>query len=131
MKGYYINIEEETVNNSNFRKVLYTGNYTQLVLMALKPNEEIGMEVHGNDQFFRFEAGHGKVVVDGTEYEVADGHVVVVPAGAEHNVVNTSSEEDLKLYTLYSPPHHKDGTVHETKENAEANEEEFDGNTSE
>ncbi len=132
MKGFYANIEVDTVENTNFRKVLYTGEHSQLVLMSLLPGEDIGAEVHTeNDQFFRFEAGQGKVVIDGNEYEVADGSAIVVPAGAEHNVINTSNTESLKLYTIYSPAHHKDGIVRATKEEAEANEEDFDGVTTE
>lgn len=132
MKGFCENIENMTVENENFRKVLYTGEHSQLVLMALQAGEEIGMEVHtDNDQFFRFEEGEGKVIIDGNEYAVADGFAVVVPAGAEHNVINTSSAKELKLYTIYSPAHHKDGIVRATKEEAEENEEEFDGETTE
>ncbi|MDD5721153.1 MAG: cupin domain-containing protein [Candidatus Pacebacteria bacterium] len=132
MKGYNANIEKETIENTNFRKVLYTAKHCQLVLMSLKPNEEIGMEVHtDNDQFFRFEKGMGKVFIDGNEYDVMDGSVIIVPAGAEHNVVNTSSTEDLKLYTIYSPAHHKDGIVRATKIEAEKDGPEFDGITTE
>ena len=132
MKGYFANIEKDTLENGNFRKVLYTSKHSQLVLMSLKPKEEIGMEVHkDNDQFFRFEKGLGKCFIDGNEYELSDGVAVVVPAGAEHNIINTSDTEDLKLYTIYSPAHHKDGIVRVTKEEAEANEAEFDGVTSE
>jgi mannose-6-phosphate isomerase-like protein (cupin superfamily) len=132
MKGFSINIEEATLKNSNYRKVLYTSKHSQLVLMSLKPKEEIGMEVHEeNDQFFRFETGQGKCIIDGNEYEVKDGFAVIVPAGAQHNVINTSETEDLKLYTIYSPAHHKDGIVRITKEEAEANEAEFDGVTTE
>ena len=132
MKGFKDNIEKMTLENSNFRKVLYSGPHSQLVLMSLKPNEEIGMEVHNeNDQFFRFEAGQGKVIIDGNEYDVKDGDAVIVPFGAEHNVINASSTEDLKLYTIYSPAHHKDGIVRATKEEAMASEEEFDGQTTE
>jgi len=132
MKGYVTNIEKATKENENFRKVLYTGRHSQLVLMSLKPGEEIGMEVHpDNDQFFRFEKGAGKVIIDGNEYQVSDGSAVVVPAGAQHNVVNTSDSEGLNLYTLYSPAHHKDGIVRATKKEAEENEAEFDGTTSE
>jgi mannose-6-phosphate isomerase-like protein (cupin superfamily) len=131
-KGFHSNIEKDTLENNNFRKVLYTGKHSQLVLMSLAPKEEIGMEVHEeNDQFFRFEKGMGKVIIDGNEYEVSDGSAVVVPSGAEHNVVNVSDSEDLKLYTIYSPAHHKDGIVRETKEEAMANEAEFDGTTTE
>ncbi len=130
MKGFNANIEKETLENENFRKVLYTSKHSQLVLMSLVPNEEIGMEVHkDNDQFFRFEKGSGKVIIDGNEYKAGDGSAIVVPAGAEHNVINTSGLESLKLYTIYSPAHHKDGIVRKTKEEAEANEAEFDGKT--
>ena len=132
MKGFVVNIEKETLENGNFRRVLYTAKHSQLVLMSLKPGEEIGMEVPpDNDQFFRFEKGRGKCVIDGHEYEVSDGMAVVVPAGAEHNVINVSEAEDLKLYTIYSPAHHKDGIVRQTKQEATANEAEFDGVTTE
>lgn len=132
MKGFSANIEKETIENHNFRKVLYTGKNSQLVLMSLKPGEEIGMETHEkNDQFFRCEEGEGKCVIDGNEYELEDGSAIVVPAGAEHNIINTSQDEDLKLYTIYSPPHHKDGIVKATKKEAEENEEEFDGKATE
>ena len=132
MKGFNANIEKLTLESSNFRQVLYTGKHSQLVLMSLKPKEEIGMEIHpDNDQFFRFEKGTGKCVIDGNEYEVSDGSAIVVPAGAEHNVINVSDFEDLKLYTIYSPAHHKDGIVRATKEEAQANEAEFDGQTTE
>lgn len=131
-KGFCKNIEKDTLENENFRKVLYTGKHSQLVLMKLAPNEEIGMEVHEeNDQFFRFEKGTGKVVIDGNEYEVSDGFAVVVPAGSQHNVVNTSGTDTLKLYTIYSPAHHKDGVVRATKAEAEADGPEFDGTTTE
>ena len=120
MKGYIINIEKETLENENFRKVLYTGKHTQLVLMSLKPKEEIGLEIHhDNDQFLRFEQGHGKCIIDDNEYLVEDGFAVIVPAGAKHNIVNLSEIEDLRLYTIYSPPHHKDGIVRATKKEAE------------
>jgi mannose-6-phosphate isomerase-like protein (cupin superfamily) len=132
MKGVCSNIEKETLENENFRKVLYTGKHSQLVLMSLKPNEEIGMETHEeNDQFFRFEKGEGKCIIDGNEYELRDGVAIVVPAGAQHNIINTSSTEDLKLYTIYSPAHHKDGVVRATKEEANADGPEFDGVTTE
>lgn len=120
MQGYHANIEEETLNNTNFRKVLYTAAHCQLVLMSLLPGEEIGMEVHpDNDQFFRFEKGQGKVIINGEETVVGDGWTAIVPAGAQHNVINTGAE-DLKLYTIYSPAHHPDGTIHKTKAEAEA-----------
>jgi mannose-6-phosphate isomerase-like protein (cupin superfamily) len=132
MKGFCINIETATLENGNFRKVLYTSKHSQLVLMSLKPGEDIGMEVHEeNDQFFRFEKGQGKCIIDGNEYELTDGVAVVVPAGAQHNIINTSKTEGLKLYTIYSPAHHKDRIVRATKEEAEANEAEFDGVTTE
>lgn len=132
MKGYKANIEKLTEENNNFRKVLYTGKHCQLVLMNLKPGEEIGLETHtGNDQFFRFESGNGQVTIDGNVYEVGGGDAVIVPQGAEHNVVNVSDAEELKMYTIYSPAHHKDGIVRETKEDAVANEAEFDGQTTE
>ncbi|OGJ42725.1 cupin [Candidatus Peregrinibacteria bacterium RIFCSPLOWO2_01_FULL_39_12] len=132
MKGHVSNIEKGTLENGNFRKILYTSKHSQLVLMSLKPGEEIGMEVHNeNDQFFRFEKGHGKCIIDGNEYAVTDGFAVVVPAGASHNVINTSGSEDLKLYTIYSPAHHKDAIVRATKKEASENEAEFDGVTTE
>ncbi|NTW89809.1 MAG: cupin domain-containing protein [Candidatus Moranbacteria bacterium] len=132
MKGYHAMIEQATLENSDFRKVLYTGKNSQLVLMSLRPKEEIGAEVHPeNDQFFRFEKGEGKCVIDENEYELRDGVAIVVPAGARHNIINTSETEDLKMYTIYSPPHHKDGIVRATKETAENNEAEFDGLTTE
>jgi len=121
-----------TTENTNFRKVLYTGEHMQLVLMSLPVGGEIGMEVHNeNDQFFRFEAGQGKVIINGNEYDISDGDVIVVPSGAEHNVINVSESEDLKLYTIYSPAHHKDGIVRATREEAMANEADFDGVTTE
>ena len=132
MKGFTTNIEKDTLENENFRKVLYTSKHSQLVLMSLKPNEDIGMEVHlENDQFFRFEEGQGKCIIDGNEYEVGDGIAVVVPAGANHNIINTSDKEELKMYTIYSPAHHKAGIIRATKEEAEAREAEFDGVTTE
>jgi len=132
MKGYVTNIEKATIDNNNFRKVLYSAPHSQLVLMSLRPNEEIGMEVHqDNDQFFRIEKGQGKCIIDGNEYEITDGSAVVVPAGSQHNVINVSGSEELRLYTIYSPAHHKDGIVRATKEEAAANEAEFDGKTTE
>lgn len=131
-KGFVQNIEKLTEENSNFRKVIYTAKHSQLVLMSLKPSEEIGMETHpDNDQFFRVETGEGKAIIDGNEQEFLSGFCVVIPAGSQHNIINTSVTEKLKLYTIYSPPHHKDGTIHETKEIATLSEEEFDGVTSE
>ena len=132
MKGFKSNIEKDTLKNKNFRKVLYSASHCQLVLMSLKPKEEIGLETHKkNDQFFRFEAGRGRVEIDGNKYTVKDGDAVIIPAGAKHNVINTSATEELKMYTIYSPPHHKDGIVRKTKEEAEANDQEFDGKTTE
>ena len=132
MKGFRSDIERSTLENENFRKVLYTGKHSQLVLMCLKPKEEIGMEVHpDNDQFFRFEKGTGKCIIDGNEYRVGDGSAIVVPAGANHNIINVSETDSLKLYTIYSPAHHKDGIVRASKEEAEAQEAEFDGVTTE
>lgn len=119
MKGYVDNIEDQTLDNDNFRKVLFTGKHLQLVVMSLKPGEDIGEEVHPDvDQFFRIDAGEGKVVIDGVESKISDGFAVVVPAGAKHNVINTSETEVLKLYTIYAPPNHPDGTVHKTHEEA-------------
>lgn len=130
-KGYIGNIEEETLANENFRKVLYTSNYSQLVVMSIKSGEEIGEEVHGLDQFIRFEKGKGQVLLDGVVHEVEDDFAVVIPAGTLHNVLNTG-EEVMKLYTVYSPPEHKDGVVHTDKATAEADgEDHFDGNTTE
>jgi len=132
MKGFNTNIEKDTLANDNFRKVLYTGKHSQLVLMSLKPSEEIGMEVHEeNDQFFRFEKGVGKCIIDQNEYDLSDGSVIIVPAGAEHNIINSSDSDELKLYTIYSPAHHQDGVIRKTKEEAEADSPEFDGKTSE
>lgn len=132
MKGFHVNIERETLENDDFRRVLYTAKHSQLVLMSLKPKEEIGMEVHKeNDQFFRFETGTGMCIIDGNEYAVGDGSVIVVPAGAEHNVINVSEAEPLKLYTIYSPAHHRDGVIRATKAEAEADGPEFDGVTTE
>lgn len=129
-KGIKHDIEKETVENKDFRKVLYTGEHIQLVLMTLKPGEDIGMEVHDVDQFFRFEKGTGKVIINDTEYNVKDGDSVIIPAGSEHNVINTGSGT-LNMYTLYAPPHHEVGTEHTTKEEAEMADEEWQGKTSE
>jgi mannose-6-phosphate isomerase-like protein (cupin superfamily) len=119
MKPFVKNIEQETLDNNNFRKVLYTSIYGQVVVMSLLPNEDIGMEIHEDtDQFFRVDSGEGKVIVDGEEFLISDGFAVVVPAGSQHNVLNTSADKPLKLYTIYMPPHHKDGTIHQTKEEA-------------
>lgn len=132
MKGFKSNIERDTMENYNFRKVLYSGKHLQLVLMSLKAGEEIGEEIHhDNDQFFRFESGTGKCVIDGHEYDVKSGDVIIIPAGARHNIMNTDSIAELKMYTIYAPPHHKDGIIRATKEEAENNEAEFDGKTTE
>lgn len=133
MKGFCSNIEKDTSDNDNFRKVLYTAKHSQLVLMSLKPLEEIGLEVHtDNDQFFRFEKGQGKVIIDGNEYVVKNGSAVIVPAGSQHNVINTSKTKELKLYTIYSPAHHIDGVIHKTKQDAIADTaDEFAGKTTE
>lgn len=132
LKGYIINLEKETRKNADFRRVLYTGKHSQLVLMSLKPGEEIGEETHEDvDQFFRFEEGNGNVVIDGVEHRVNDGCGVIVPAGTKHNVVNVSISLNLKLYTIYSPPEHQDGIVRHTKRDAIASEEHFDGRTTE
>lgn len=130
--GYVANIDELTTSNNFFRKVLYTSKHSQLVVMSLKPMEEIGLETHTeNDQFFRVEAGEGKAIIDGVEYVFSTGFCIIIPAGSEHNIINTSATEYLKLYTIYSPAHHKDKTIHETKQDAVASDEEFDGVTTE
>lgn len=132
MKGFKDNIEKLTLENTNFREVLYSAPHCQLVLMSLLPKQDIGLEIHEeNDQFFRFESGVGQVVMDGNEYDVKDGDAVIVPAGSEHNVINTGDTELLKLYTIYSPAHHKDQIIRATKEEAIADEAEFDGVTTE
>ncbi|MCL4403773.1 cupin domain-containing protein [Patescibacteria group bacterium] len=131
MKGFIVNIEKATEENGKFRQVLYTARYSQLVVMSIPPQGEIGEEVHGLDQFLRIESGEGKTVLNGVETPISAGFAIVVPAGTRHNFVNTSATEDLKLYTVYAPPNHKDGTVHETKAAADANEEHFDGQTTE
>jgi len=132
MKGYVVGLEKETRKNRDFRRVLYTGKHSQLVLMSIRPGEEIGEETHDDvDQFFRFEGGEGTVIIDGVEHPVRDGDGTIVPAGARHNVVNTSKNSDLKLYTIYSPPEHQDGVVRRTKAEAMASEEHFDGRTTE
>ena len=119
-KGFVANIEKETLDNKNFRKVLYTSKHGQVVVMSVPPMVELGMEVHEtSDQFFRFESGEGKIIIDGEEAKISDGFAAVVPAGSQHNVINTSNKKPLKLYTIYMPPHHKDGVIHKTKEDAE------------
>lgn len=134
MRGYVTNIEQDTLQSDAFRAVLYTSNYMQLVVMSIPAKEEIGMEVHGQDQFIRVEEGTGMAILNGVEHPIEDGVAVVVPAGTNHNIINTGNEP-LKLYTIYAPPHHKDGVVHQTKADAERDEaahaEEFLGDTTE
>ena len=131
MSGYSTDIERDTLDNDNFRKVLFTAPHLQLVVMALKPGEEIGLETHEHgDQFFRVEAGNGEAILNGETHKLQDGSIVVIPSGVEHNIVNTG-EKPLKLYTIYAPPHHLDGTVHATKEVADQDDEHFDGKISE
>ena len=130
MASYVIDIEGKTLANENFREVLFTASHSQLVIMSLLPEEEIGREVHTVDQFLRIEQGEGKAILDGQEYEIKDGSAIVVPAGASHNIINTG-DIPMKFYTVYSPPNHRDGVVHATKVGAEADEEQFDGKTTE
>ena len=130
MKGFVQNIEDSAVKNDMFRQVLYTAKNCQLVVMALKPKEEIGMEIHPLDQFFRVEEGTGEAVLDGVRTAISAGFAVLVPAGANHNIINTGGVP-LKLYTLYAPPNHRDGVVHRTRDEAEADNEHFDGKTTE
>ncbi len=130
MKGYIGDIEQVSLDNVNFRRVLYTGKHLQLVVMSIPPGSEIGAEVHHLDQFLRCEAGEGTAVLDGVEHAITDGFAILVPAGAMHNIINTG-HNDLKLYTLYGPPNHRDGVVHSTREEAENDDEEFDGKTTE
>jgi mannose-6-phosphate isomerase-like protein (cupin superfamily) len=130
MKGFVQNIEDITVENDAFRRVLYTAKNCQLVVMALKPKEQIGMEIHSLDQFFRVEEGTGEAILDGVRTAISAGFAVLVPAGANHNIINTGSVP-LKLYTLYAPPNHRDGVVHRTRDEAEADNEHFDGKTTE
>jgi len=131
MNGYIINIEKAAEENENFRKVLYTAKNSQLVLMSLKPGEEIGEEIHNLDQFIRCEAGKGKTVLNDIEYAIEDGFAVVIPAGVKHNIINALESGEMKLYTLYSPPNHRDGVIHKTKVEAEVDDEHFDGKTTE
>jgi mannose-6-phosphate isomerase-like protein (cupin superfamily) len=132
VKGFKTALEKETGVNTDFRKVLYTSNHLQLVLMSLEVGEEIGEEIHlENDQFFRFESGIGRCCVNETEYFVKDGDVLIVPAGAKHNISNASSTDQLKLYTIYAPPHHKDGVIRHLKQEAVIKETLFDGETTE
>ena len=130
MKGFVKNIEALSVANSNFRQVLYTAKNCQLVVMSLKPKEDIGMEVHKLDQFFRVEEGSGEAILDGVHKPIGTGFAIIVPAGTKHNIVNTGSAS-MKLYTLYAPPNHRDGVIHRTKADAEADKEHFDGKTPE
>ena len=130
MKGYVANIESISLENANFRKVLYTAKNSQLVVMSLKPGEDIGEEVHTLDQFIRVESGKGKSVLGGVEHELSDGFALVIPAGTRHNITN-SGDREMKLYTLYAPPNHRDGVIHATKADAGKDEEHFDGKTSE
>jgi mannose-6-phosphate isomerase-like protein (cupin superfamily) len=132
MKGFKSNIEKDALKNENFRKVLYSSKHLQVVLMSLKPGEDIGLETHvSTDQFFRFEGGKGKCIIDGNEYKVENGDAIVVPAGAKHNVKNTDSVNELKMYTIYAPPQHKDGLINATKKDAEKKDVKFDGKTTE
>lgn len=128
---FQANIEKLAEENTFFRKVLYTAKNSQLVVMCLKPNEDIGEEVHDLDQFIRVEKGRGKAILDSIEHQIESGFAVIIPAGTKHNIINTSGEEEMKLYTIYSPPNHRDGVVHQTKEEAEKDEEHFDGRTTE
>jgi len=130
MKGFVQNIENMAIKNEDFRQVLYTAKNCQLVVMSLKPKEEIGMEVHQLDQFFRVEEGMGEAVLDGIHRIISAGFCVLVPAGTNHNIINTGSTS-MKIYTLYSPPNHRDGVVHHTRAEAEADDEQFDGKTTE
>lgn len=130
MKGFCDDIEKLTLENNNFRKVIYTTKNSQLVLMSLKPKQDIGEEIHDVDQFFRIEKGYGKVIINENIYEVKEDFAIIVPAGAKHNVINESDEE-MKLYTIYMPPHHKDKIIHKTKEEALNDEEHFDGQITE
>jgi len=131
MPGYVNNIEQLTLKNEYFRQVVYTAKSTQLTVMHLQPSEDIGEEVHDVDQFLRIEKGNGRAILNGNESAITDGSVIIVPAGVKHNIINDSDTEPMKLYTLYSPPHHRDGVVHTTKAEAEADSEHFDGKTSE
>ena len=131
MNGYVTDIENDTLENQDFRRVLYTGKNSQLVLMSLGPKEEIGEETHSLDQFIRVEAGVGLAILDGVKHPISDGSAVVIPAGTKHNVINNSDSEELKLYTVYSPPEHRDRTIHKTKADALEHEEHFDGKTTE
>lgn len=123
MSGYSIDIEKKTVENDNYREVLFTAPNLQLVIMSLKPGEEIGMETHDHgDQFFRVEAGEGEAILDGKKHKLTDGSIVIIPEKVEHNIINTSADKDLKVYTIYTPPEHKEGVVHKTKAEGDADE---------
>ncbi len=130
MNGYVAHIEQLSLENDNFRKVLYTDKNSQLVLMSLLPHEEIGEEIHDVDQFLRIEKGSGQAILNDIPHELIDGSIIIVPAGTRHNIVNTGADS-MKLYTLYMPPHHRDGVIHKTKAEAEADTEHFDGKTTE
>ena len=129
MKGYVTNIEQQALENDDFRRVLYTAKHCQLVVMSLPAGTDIGEEVHDVDQFIRIEEGEGQSILDGVERDLTDGSAIVIPAGVRHNIKNTSGSDALKLYSLYAPPHHKDGTIHPTKADAEKDTEHFDGVT--
>ncbi len=131
MKGFITNIEQATLENIYFRKVLYTAKHSQLVVMSLKPTEDIGEEIHQLDQFFRCEAGVGTATLNGIHHPLAAGTAILVPAGTKHNITNTSSENSMKLYTIYAPPNHKDGIIHKTKAEAEADTEVYTGESTE
>jgi mannose-6-phosphate isomerase-like protein (cupin superfamily) len=132
MKGFKSNLEKDALKNENFRKVLYSSKHLQVVLMSLNPGEDIGLETHvSTDQFFRFESGKGKCIIDGNEYKVGNGDAIIIPAGAKHNVINTDSVNGLKMYTIYAPPQHKDGLINKTKKDAEKKDVIFDGKTTE
>lgn len=128
--GYIKNIEDLTINNKNFRHVLYTTKHSQLVLMSLKPKQDIGEEIHKVDQFFRVEKGDGKIIINGKATQISDGTAIIIPSGMKHNIINTGNTE-LKLYSIYSPPHHKDQIIHKTKQDAINSKEHFDGETTE
>ena len=131
MKGYTVNIEKENKENENFRKVLYTAKNSQLVVMSINPGEEIGEEIHALDQFIRIEEGEARAILNGVSREIKTDYAVVIPAGTKHNIINASKDKDLKLYTVYSPPNHRDGVIHRAKAEAMADDEHFDGKTTE
>ena len=131
MNGFVKNIEQLTLTNEYFRQVVYTAKNTQLTVMHLQPSEDIGHEVHDVDQFLRIEKGTGRVILNDVESKLSDGSVIIVPAGIKHNIINDSATEPMKLYTLYCPPHHRDGVVHKTKQEAMVDLEHFDGRTTE